>query len=129
MDHIRWVRPSKHGGSSMLTSIWRWVRAGRAGLSRMGALGLLAWLGPASGFALPGKNLDVSFVDIALAIGFQDRLSHGRAIVAGDFDNDGLTDFYLGNPGDPLVANDDSFILWNEGPDEQGKYHFRKGQI
>jgi len=112
----------------MSTSIWRWVRAG-GGLSRVGALGLLAWLGPASGFALPGKNLEVTFSDIALDIGFQDRLSHGRAIVAGDFDNDGLTDFYLGNPGDPLVANDDSFILWNEGPDGEGKYHFRKGQI
>jgi hypothetical protein len=38
-------------------------------------------------------------------------------------------DFYLGNPGDPLVASDESFILWNKGPDEAGQYHFEKGQV
>ena len=98
-------------------------------LVRGAALTLLTCLGPATGIALAQKAPGVSFTDIALEIGFQDRLSHGRAIVAADFDNDGLVDFYLGNPGDPLVANDDSFILWNEGPNEEGQYHFRKGQI
>ena len=90
-------------------------------LVRGAALTLLASLGPAVGIALAQKAPGVSFTDIALEIGFQDRLSHGRALVAADFNNDGLVDFYLGNPGDPLVGSDESFILWNEGADpDQG---------
>src|SRR5262245_25984533 len=114
----------------MLTPISRWARsAGDACLTTVEVLVLLAWLGPLAPLALAGDGLSISFSDIALDIGFQDRLTHGRALVAADFDNDGLTDFYLGNPGDLLVSDDDSFVLWNEGPDEKGNYHFRKGEV
>src|SRR5262245_516735 len=114
----------------MFCSLARWTRVAiRPSIRRRAVVGLLACLGPASGVAMAQKAPKVAFTDIALEIGFQDRLSHGRALVAADFNNDGLVDFYLGNPGDPLVASDESFILWNEGPDHAGQYHFRKGQV
>src|SRR5262245_41731739 len=113
----------------MVSSVTGRVRP-RVGVALMGVVtGLLVGIGPAAGVALAEKGVDVSFKDIALDVGFQDRLSHGRALVIADFDNDGLTDFYLGNPGDPLVADDDSFIYWNEGQDNKGQYHFRKGAV
>src|SRR5687768_1975823 len=92
------------------------------------ALAVLGPFAPArSARAAAAQATAVTFTDIALEIGFQDRLSHGRALVAADFNDDGLIDFYLGNPGDPLVADDESFILWNDGPDKNGQYRFRKG--
>ena len=73
--------------------------------------------------------ISVVFTDIALESGFQDRLSHGRALVGGDFNGDGRLDFFLGNPGDPTVSDDESFILWNDGIDGNGNLMLRKGQV
>ncbi len=63
-------------------------------------------------------DLDVTVRDIGVPSAFQDTfLGHrnrGRSLVAADFDNDGLVDFFVGNPGDP------SFVIRNttdaEGP-------------
>ena len=71
----------------------------------------------------------VVFTDIALESGFQDRLSHGRALVGGDFNGDGRLDFFLGNPGDPTVLDDESYILWNDGTDANGNLILSKGQV
>ena len=72
------------------------------------------------------QRQDLNFTDVALAAGFQDRLSHGRALVAADFDGNGWTDFFIANPAD---VGDDSFIFWNDGPDQTGAIKYRKGQV
>lgn len=79
--------------------------------------------------ALAQTSVNVTFTDIALEAGFQDRLGHGRALVAADFNRDGRVDFYVGNPSDPALSNDDCFILWNNGPDANGNITFTKGQV
>src|SRR5438094_2821725 len=77
----------------------------------------------------PGTPTSVVFTDIALESGFQDRLSHGRALVGADFNGDGRVDFFLGNPGDSTVLDDESFILWNDGTDSNGNLILTKGQV
>ncbi len=97
-------------------------------LSKVPSRPVLMILGLA--LVLPGLGLaQVTFTDVALEAGFQDRLHHGRALVAADFNGDGWVDFYVGNPGDPVLANDDNFILWNDGPDGEGNHTFTKGQV
>src|SRR5689334_9371373 len=71
----------------------------------------------------------LAFTDIALAAGFQDRLSHGRAIAVADFNGDGMPDIYLGNPGYPQYLDDQSVILLNNGLDSQGNISFTRGQV
>ncbi len=64
--------------------------------------------------------------DIALEAGFQDFeggiLKRGRSCFAADFDNDGRTDVFIGNPGDP------SHLLLNRSP-EPGTVRFRQGPL
>src|SRR5206468_11333502 len=79
--------------------------------------------------ALSTAPISVLFTDIGLESGFQDRLSHGRALVGGDFNGDGRLDFFLGNPGDPTVLDDERFILWNDGVDGNGNLILSKGQV
>ena len=86
-------------------------------------------LGESSPKAPSTAPTSVVFTDIALESGFQDRLSHGRALVGGDFNNDGRLDFFLGNPGDPTVLDDESFIFWNNGVDGSGNLILSKGQV
>ncbi len=71
---------------------------------------------------------DPTLVDIGLELGFQDRLTHGRGQVAADFDGDGWTDFYINNTSRADLGNDESFILFNRGPDENGEFRFERGQ-
>jgi hypothetical protein len=72
------------------------------------------------------------FTDVALESGFQDRLGHGRALVAADFNGDGWVDFYLGNPTRPQppspIGNDESLILLNNGPVD-GQFSWSRGQV
>ena len=72
-------------------------------------------------------SVQLTFTDIALEAGFQDRLSHGRAISAADWNGDGLTDLYLGNPGYPQYLDDQSFLLLNNGL--TGGFTLGKGQV
>ena len=71
---------------------------------------------------------DVVFTDVGLEAGFQDRLAHGRALVADDFNDDGWVDFFVGNPGDTDFP-DESLILWSNGPDGNGDVTFTRGQV
>ena len=71
---------------------------------------------------------DVAFTDVALEAGFQDRLGHGRALVADDFNDDGWIDFFVGNPGNSEFP-DESLILWSNGPDGNGDVTFSRGQV
>lgn len=90
------------------------------------------WLIPqsTSSSSLSIENLaNLTLTDVALPMGFQDRLSHGRALVAADWNGDGLIDFFVGNPGISTVLDDESYILWNNGPDGNGNYTFTKGQV
>ncbi len=77
---------------------------------------------------LGAAALDIQLTDVALEAGFQDRLDHGRSLVAADWNQDGWVDFYVGNPATPAFG-DDSFILWNDGPDGEGRFTFTKGQV
>jgi hypothetical protein len=72
---------------------------------------------------------EIVFRDVALEAGFQDRLNNGRALVAAYFNEDEWIDFYVGNPGEPIAANNESFILLNNGPDAQGNFSFSRGQV
>ncbi|MEO0971589.1 MAG: VCBS repeat-containing protein, partial [Pseudomonadota bacterium] len=74
------------------------------------------------------QGSDPTLVDIALELGFQDRLTHGRGQVAADFDGDGWTDFYINNTSRADLGNDESFILFNRGPDGLGGFRFERGQ-
>ncbi len=66
----------------------------------------------------------VRATDVALEAGFQDvgfgHHQRGRAALAADFDGDGLTDIYLGNPGDT------SYVLRNTSA-EKGRLSFEPG--
>jgi len=66
----------------------------------------------------------VAVTDVALEAGFQDLVhghhQRGRAALAADFDGDGATDVYLGNPGDT------SYILRNTSL-ETGRLSFEPG--
>lgn len=69
-----------------------------------------------------GRPVEVH--DIAIEAGFQDvgfgEFKRGRACLAADFDNDGWTDVYVGNPEDP------SHVLLNV-TGEAGRLAFRQG--
>src|SRR5207244_8785078 len=71
----------------------------------------------------------ITFTDLALPMGFQDRLDHGRGIAITDWNGDGYPDLFLANPGSPTVLNDQSFIMWDNGPDVVGNYTFAYGQV
>ena len=88
-------------------------------------LGIAGVLGSAPIVAQPAG---VSFTDIGLEAGFQDRLSHGRALVAADWNGDGWIDFFVGNPGDEATP-DESFIYMNDGPDGGGDFSWSKTQV
>jgi hypothetical protein len=75
------------------------------------------------------QDSELVFRDVALPTGFQDRLNNGRALVAAYFNEDPYIDFYVGNPGEPIAANNDSFLLINNGPDAQGEFSFTRGQV
>ncbi|MEO0603999.1 MAG: CRTAC1 family protein, partial [Myxococcota bacterium] len=64
--------------------------------------------------------------DVALEAGFQDLVfghhQRGRAALAADFDRDGFTDVYLGNPGDT------SYVLRNTSA-ETGQLSFAPGPV
>ena len=77
---------------------------------------------------LAAQPPEVRFVDIGLEAGFQDRLSHGRALVAADWNGDGWVDFFVGNPGNEATP-DESFIFLNDGPDGGGGFHWTKTQV
>ena len=101
-------------------------RASGAPTARCGPLPL--FLAAALAAVPATAELAVTFEDIALEVGFQHR-SHGRALVAADWNDDGWVDFYVGNPALPAVADDESFIVWNQGPDAEGNFRFTRGQV
>jgi hypothetical protein len=88
----------------------------------------LRWLlfGLIGSLVVPGAGAQTLQVrDLGYQSGFQDdylgHFKRGRATVAADFDLDGRTDFYMGNPGD------ESFILLNRS--SQGRLRFEMGQV
>ena len=89
--------------------------------------------GPISAFTAGSDqsavSANITFTDLALPMGIQDRLEHTRGIAIADWNGDGYPDLYLSNPGSPSVLNDQSFIMWNNGPDGSGNYTFTKGQV
>ncbi len=78
---------------------------------------------PEPGASYQSQILEV--VDLALASGFDDHnfghFKRGRACVAGDFDNDGRIDVYMGSPGD------ESSVFRNRAADD-GSPEFRVEQ-
>jgi hypothetical protein len=80
------------------------------GLAAITALLLFAMIAPGATAraldAAPSATLQVT--DIGLKTQFQDHFfghfKRGRATVAADFDLDGRTDFYIGNPGDESMV-------------------------
>ncbi len=95
------------------------------------AAGLL--LGTILGFAVQEQTAaqevvaeDVTVRDVGLLTGFQDhfdgRHRRGRALVAADFDLDGRTDFYVGNP------KDECFVMRNV-PAADGSPRFEVVQV
>jgi hypothetical protein len=76
-----------------------------------------------SGFQAEAQTITVR--DLGYQSTFQDdylgHFKRGRALVAADFDLDGRTDFYMGNPGD------ESFILHNISAN--GRTRFEMGQV
>jgi len=93
------IRPSQVAGGSIVTKQLRFVELLAVGVAAIGSI------------AAPLHGSPVTVDDVGLESGFQDigfgRLKHGRTSVAADFDGDGRTDFFIGNPGD------ESFILRN----------------
>lgn len=75
--------------------------------------------------ATPGA-WPLSVTDVALEAGFQDTVfghhQRGRATLGADYDGDGFTDVYLGNPGDT------SYILRNTSG-ETGRLSFEPGPV
>ena len=97
----------------------------RACRSPFAAVPLLAFVLVATAFVGPAPVRAQQVTDIAIETRFQGDFSgvfaRGRALIAADFDLDGQTDLYVGNPGDP------SYIL--RGLSRNGRTRFLLTQI
>ena len=100
---------------------------GIGGSALVGALLLTSlWVPVVSAHSSNRGMAAVRAADIGLKTNFQDHyfghFKRGRALVAADFDLDGRTDFFIGNPGD------ESMILRNV-PGIEGKPRFVGAQV
>src|SRR6185369_17728270 len=63
------------------------------------------------------NNHDGTFTEVARQTGV-DLQGYVKAVISGDYDNDGRPDLYLS------IANAPNVLLHNDGPQADGRWHF-----